>query len=63
MRSLGYARRAAAEPLTWQAAPPAVAGAVLLAALAQHSPLLRIDAAWISARRVLAAAPLRRASV
>jgi hypothetical protein len=23
---------------------------VLLAALAQHSPLLRIDAAWISAR-------------
>lgn len=49
--SLGYGRDdASAMPLTWQAAPGPAAGAVLLAALAQHSPLLRIDAAWISAR-------------
>jgi hypothetical protein len=37
-------------PLTWHASADAAAGATLLHALAQHSSLLRCDAAWIARR-------------
>jgi hypothetical protein len=47
--SLGYEHGGG--PLTWHASADAAAGATLLHALAQHSSLLRCDAAWI-ARRV-----------